>query len=309
MKDAHKSGLAGISTSGALKNISGPIRLKNTSCIYCFQEFGKDIESDDEHVIGRNFVPSGSIKANDWNLIARACKTCNNEKSKLENEVSAVTLQPDIATPHTNVVLQDLSRRKGAKVKSGFSNRLVQDSIETASYAVPLGVGASITFGMVAPPQLKEQTMQQLAAFHIHAFFYLITFDEQLGRGKGLPGGIIWMQGTRKTDWGNRTFRAFADLTKDWVARVVGNAAGGYFRIAIKREPQMKTLWSFALEWNRCLRMIGFIGNRDEAIPIISALPGDELYFINATDRYREEVPLNEDEDVLFHGTPQASLK
>lgn len=156
---------------------------------------------------------------------------------------------------------------------------------------------------MVAPPQLNQQTMRRLASFHVSAFFYLITFNEKIGRGERLPGGIIWIEGTRKTDWGNRKFRRFGDLTKGWRTRILGTAAEGHFRISIKREPQLRAVWSFGLEWNRCLRMIGFFGDHREAAPTIAALPEHEWHVMNARERYREDVPLADEEDSLFGET------
>src|SRR4051812_6479594 len=68
-------------------------RLKNVTCAYCGVRFSPATPSTKEHVITRNFVPEGTLKANDWNLILLACRTCNQEKADLEDEISAITLQ------------------------------------------------------------------------------------------------------------------------------------------------------------------------------------------------------------------------
>jgi hypothetical protein len=48
----------------------------------------------DEHVIGRRFVPKNTMFGQ-WNVILRACRECNTAKSELENDISAITMQPD----------------------------------------------------------------------------------------------------------------------------------------------------------------------------------------------------------------------
>jgi hypothetical protein len=62
-------------------------------------------------------------------------------------------------------------------------------------------------------------------------------------------------------------------------------------------------VWSFGLEWNRCLRMMGLFGDHREAAPIIAGLPEHEWHVMNASERYREEVPLADEEDSLFGET------
>src|SRR5438309_1023751 len=81
--------------------------LRNIQCVYCGCAFGEQKPTAD-HVIARNLVPSGSFEANDWNLIVNACASCNNLKSDLENEISAVTLQPGIGEAHDDTTLAEL---------------------------------------------------------------------------------------------------------------------------------------------------------------------------------------------------------
>ena len=42
-------------------------------------------------MIGRRFVPKGKLN-NQWNLIVRVCIKCNNKKSDLEDDISAISM-------------------------------------------------------------------------------------------------------------------------------------------------------------------------------------------------------------------------
>ena len=64
--------------------------LDNITCPYCGIELG-DNNNTKEHVIGRRFIPKGSLDGY-WNLIVRACPKCNSDKSLIEDDISAITL-------------------------------------------------------------------------------------------------------------------------------------------------------------------------------------------------------------------------
>ena len=70
------------------------ITLQNENCPYCFRPFGSGLVPTKEHVIARNFVPKGTLQGC-WNLILQACKQCNAAKAILEDDISAITMQPD----------------------------------------------------------------------------------------------------------------------------------------------------------------------------------------------------------------------
>lgn len=70
------------------------IVLRNVACVYCGTSLTKETTTRD-HVIGRRFVPKGKFAAR-WNLIINACEPCNNGKAELEDDISAITLQPDL---------------------------------------------------------------------------------------------------------------------------------------------------------------------------------------------------------------------
>lgn len=78
--------------------VNKPVKLKNLTCVYCSTVLSK-VKSNDEHVIGRKFVPKGTLN-NYWNLIVRACEVCNNKKSDLEDDISSITMQPDLNGTH-----------------------------------------------------------------------------------------------------------------------------------------------------------------------------------------------------------------
>ena len=70
------------------------IRLDNITCPYCGIALTNETSSK-EHVIGRHFVSKGTLHGN-WNLIVNACNSYNGIKSDLEDDISAITLQPDV---------------------------------------------------------------------------------------------------------------------------------------------------------------------------------------------------------------------
>ncbi len=283
-----------------MKETTKPLRLHNRSCIYCGRDFGDGVPRTKEHVIGRNFVPEGSFKANDWNLIVGACGACNIRKSALEGEISAITLQPAIGTAHLDKTLSLLAARKASKACSHVTGKTIGESRETFGFKYSLAPNASMTLGFVGPPRLVPDRVMALASAQIQAFFYFLTYDKSQGRGSFLPGGISWSAFAQRDDWGNAKLLAFASLTKNWIGRVSGNAAEHYFRIVIKRDPSGIELWSFALEWNQNLRIIGFFGDKRSAAERVAGLPSFEWRRLDGTTRVREETPLGSSEDVLF---------
>ena len=106
-----------------------------------------------------------------------------------------------------------------------------------------------------------------------------------------------------RSDWGNAALVAFADAVKECKPRLVGTTADGYFAVAIRRHPNAET-WSWALEWNKGYRLIGFFGEREPAQAIIDAFPrfptqaGHED--ANEGWRVRTEVARVEGQDHLY---------
>jgi hypothetical protein len=274
-------------------------RLDNISCIYCGGAPDRANPLTDEHVIGRRFVPKGSL-ATGWSLIARACERCNNEKADLEDDISAITLLPDLGEGHEDETLAALAARKAKGSRSRRTKKLIVDSYEEDKISGKLMQSVDVSFGFVAPPQLDPDRGRRLAYLHLQAFFYLITYDDARRTGGFIPGAIGWLNEASRRDWGNSLQRGFADLTQAWPARVEGTGAAGFFKISIRREPAGAELWSFALEWNRAHRIIGFFGDLDRAQVHIDQIPPLTWQRIDPTRRMRREIALDPQEDRLF---------
>ncbi|MGY4282022.1 5-methylcytosine-specific restriction endonuclease McrA [Bradyrhizobium sp. LM2.7] len=58
------------------------VRLDNRTCLYCGLVEAEENPFTVEHVVGRRFVPKGSLDKS-WALIGNACLRCNNKKSDL----------------------------------------------------------------------------------------------------------------------------------------------------------------------------------------------------------------------------------
>lgn len=83
--------------------------------------------------------------------------------------------------------------------------------------------------------------------------------------------------------------------------------ANGYFRIALRRAPCAAPVWSYALEWNRCLRSIGFIGDVDAARSFMPRLVPLTFTQMSAGIRGRPDVPLDPIDDHLFQHVETAA--
>jgi len=61
--------------------------------VYCNERFdGANVVATKEHLVGRNFVPRGSLDGGpSFNFVFNPCHACNNDKSTLEGHVSAIT--------------------------------------------------------------------------------------------------------------------------------------------------------------------------------------------------------------------------
>ena len=74
------------------------------------------------------------------------------------------------------------------------------------------------------------------------------------------------MSSVLRPDWGNAQMIGFQDMVRDWPGRVHAVGADTFFKIVIRRAPQEEPpVWSWALEWNHSLRLVGFFGD-DEAV-------------------------------------------
>ena len=280
-----------------------PIILDNISCVYCGQNF-EACQSTKEHVIGRSFVPKGSF-ANQWNLIVKACGDCNRYKADLEDDISAITMQPDSAGNFAvdDPILQIEALRKGARSRSRFTGKPVSNSASKLVVDAPLMPGVQATFNMTGDPLIAVERIHALARMQLVGFFYLITYNEGTRKGGYWIGGFTSVMHALRSDWGNDVHKAFMNSTLNWEPRFLGLAADGFFKVVIRRHSS-EECWSWALEWNHNHRIIGYFGNEDVVRSESEALPNLRAKIIHHGGEgmlaIRSEIPLAEKEDVMF---------
>lgn len=209
-----------------------PTRLKNLHCAYCSASF-KDDKPEKEHVIGKNFVPRGSHQQQ-WNLHVNSCHSCNQIKSQLENDLSAITMLQVTGVKELDDNLAGEAKRK-SKTISQRTKKPVHDSTESIKITQQLGTGMSMTFGLTAAPQADEKRMFHLALFQLAGFFYCMSYNYESQLGKCWPGAYMPLGALHKQDWGNPNIVSFAEQTADWTFRFGGATSNGYFQALIKR--------------------------------------------------------------------------
>lgn len=281
------------------------MQLCNENCIYCGVVFDRGrLPATKEHVIGRNFVPKGTLDGQ-CNLIAFACETCNRRKAALEDDLSALTMHPTTdgtyASDDPRLIAE--ARRKANGAISWRTKRPVRDSRETMVFQSKLGP-ATFTFNFEAPPQFDSDRVFELARFHVQAFFYLATFKEETRYGALVPGVFAPVLEAIKSDWGNPLMRGFASLMNSWQFRVQFVGADGFFKLRTRRHPGNRDVWAWAIEWNQSLRVVGFFGAEAEVRNAVATLPKLEVQtFVQNSGvvwRWRMDEHLPADEDHLF---------
>ena len=285
------------------------VRLDNVACAYCHTSFGAETPSEDEHVIGRNFVPKGSLAAQ-WNLIVRSCRACNEEKCELENDLSAITMHPSRLdrSRQDHRLINEAQRKESAQSKR--TRKAVGDSAEEFGFQGQLVPGVDITANLISGPQLDPERAYRLAFFHVAAFFYLVTFQRDTRCGKPIPRTFVPIAGVFRQDWGNAQMLGFQEMIANWAWRVHAIGAEGYFKIVIRRATKMNPpLWAWALEWNQTFRVTGFFGDSSAAKEALVRLPVlRKILLERGVDPKmgpfetwgREEVPIAEEDDRLF---------
>lgn len=278
-----------------------PTRLHNIRCAYCNAEFERSDEPQKEHVIGRLFVPKG-MHEQQWNLHLNSCFTCNQTKSQLENDISAISM---IHTPAdalgVDSTLASESHRK-RKTKSQFTGRAVADSNSTFEFTAMLGL-ATIKFSTIGPPQVDAERVFLLALYQLRGFHYFLTYDANARCGYRWDGIYAPLGCSRRSDWGNPLIVTFSELVGTWQMRLNAPTSNGYYRVLIKKSPT-DSLWSWALEWNKILRVFGLYGDEaavENAIAQVRNRGGmNQMSDIDSATRRRVEVPTSEDGDRLF---------
>lgn len=283
-----------------------PEVLRNTTCCYCGVALA-DVPANKEHVIAKNFVPFGVLDRS-WNLIAGACVRCNTRKSDLEDDMAVLSLQhyPFDGTDafydaHVRTCLEKATRTRSRRTK-----RPVAESSEESKLELPLGPGGALTVEMIAPPQVDDDRAFALAHMQATAFYYLLTYRDDVQRGTFCPGGgFFTIDVAARADWGNPRQRWFIDSVAAWEPRLIVVAAQGFFKVAIRKNPT-EHLWSCGLEWNEGIRAIALFGEEPPARAIGRTIPPlfTDADVIRRTPEvitsYRSEVALSATDDRMF---------
>lgn len=278
-------------------------RLKNVVCPYCGVPL-TGANSDKEHVIGRNFVPRGKL-AGQWNLIVNACKACNKLKSDYEDDISAISMQPDaygmFGIDDPDLVAE--ARRKAERSASRKTRKPVKESQGNLKFSVPVMGPLNMDFTFTSPPQVDDERAYTLARMQLQAFFFMITYRKDVECGKWWMGEFMPYLHSRRCDWGSKQWRGLMQATKDWDLHFYAVGANGFFCCSIKRHPTQEC-WMWALEWNHQHRLAGFLGDRSAAQAIVDVIPGEELIEMSLGPRgyvrFRTDMRLSDEDDVLF---------
>ncbi|MDZ7862468.1 hypothetical protein [Acidovorax sp.] len=237
-----------------------PVRLWNVNCPYCGRKFDAGTVINEEHVVGRKFVPKGTME-NQFNLILNACKVCNDIKSQLEDDISVISMIPRSASrpPEVEAMLASEVARKAHGSGSRRTGRSVAKSEERVELKGQFG-GATFTFGFIAPPQVDEDRAYKLAQMHFDAFFFEAHYSEHSKLGGFFPHRHHYNAGYfPRSNWGDQRSKWFMDTTAEWPLIAAVGTAKGYFRLIIRHSP-CQTMWSCAVEWNCSVRVMRILG-------------------------------------------------
>jgi hypothetical protein len=279
------------------------ILLDNLTCPYCGVELDSSNDTK-EHVIGRKFVPKGKFNGY-WNLIVRACGECNSKKSHLEDDISAITLANKLwfnSSDEKDDVVSE-AKRKAKNSFSNKTNKLVMKSQEEVNFEIPISKKVTLKFNMVSPPQIESHRLYELAHFQLMAFVYYVSFDKQKRRGYYWPGGFYPLSDVQHGDWGNSLQKSFMTAVAEWEPRWIGNTADGFFKSIIRRHPCAEC-WSWAIEWNKNYRIIGFFGDGNAAQEFVKSFEVPEIKTVRTSSsshiKFRSDVPLEDEDDLMF---------
>lgn len=281
-------------------NKSKPDILKNKTCPYCGIELDSSNISE-EHVIGRKFVPKKSLE-NEWNLILNACISCNNNKSDLEDDISAIT---QVNALGSNGKYSDRASAV-SKAKGSLSRRTgkkVIESIENIEIPITLGPGIDLRVSLIGEPQIDDVRANELAFMHMKGLFYLQTYDYVLKKGKFIPGVFVVISNSVASDWGNEVNTQFQNIIEGWEIRLNLITAKNNFKCNTRKKHN-EECWSWALEWNEFYRIIGFWGKEIQIKRIIDTItfpnPSAVLTNTGGTIKSWQEIGLDIEKDQLF---------
>lgn len=276
----------------------------NQWCLYCGKYIGlrSSVESNKEHLIGRSFVPRGTLDENAFNFIFRSCKKCNGEKSNIERHISSTTL---INSPGR---AEDSNVNEIAinKAKKDYHHKHKGKAVINSCGQQNIQVGNFIKFGFVSPPQVDNEYTKLLAFRQIQGLFSLVTSKNPTSKEttRLLPSKhFLFFESYNERDWGNPKIIELIKRTKEWPCICQILTANGYFKAMLRQSSGSKEGWFWSLEWNKYLRVVGGIYNGESIQNIFKDLPELDWQDMgkqsDASMRVRKEYPL-EVQDELF---------
>jgi hypothetical protein len=284
-------------------NPDKPVKLPNKKCAYCGVPLRRSIATKD-HVVGRRFVPEGTL-ATGFSLLVQACSPCNNRKASVENFISVITMLPDTSGKYVreDERLTRTVERKARGAISPATRRLAAQSYNKIDARIPLGGDLSLTYQGVGMPTLDDQSVALLAFFHVQGFYHFRSFHHERGYGNWLKSSRFLVLGHfMKCDWGNPQLLHFAAETAAWEITCLAKFADGYFGHLTRKKPNAN-LCSWVLEWNEQLRVIGLYGDEGEQRSFVDGMPPLSVFSYGDTTNgiaMRYETPIAHNLDDLF---------
>ena len=289
---------------------NGKKEKSNQYCLYCGAFVGKGsmVDSNKEHLIARQFVPTGAFQdGSQFNFIFRACEACNSNKSELERHVSSITLYN---SAHKQEKIEYVERAKSKASRDFHPSKpgvLVKDASDKHAFQFNFGPMA-VKVEAISPPQVSQDYTKALSFYHIQGLFSLITSQNpNCAEGTNLlPEANFWYHGAYgHGDWGNAELIELAKRAEKLKCCANINTADSHFKAVLSRTVEMPGYWFWALEWNKHIRVVGGIYRQDECPPIFENLPSQNWKSLGkgidgAEYRIREETPFAEGDDVLF---------
>lgn len=281
-------------------------RRSNQHCLYCGAFVGEaaKIASNCEHLIGRRMVPAGSLgDAAAFNFLFRSCERCNSAKSTLEDHISAITLHYSPGRAEDEAV-EALAQRKG---RNSFDARYPGRPVGEQRHEHIIRPSPFMTFTLMSGPQPDPARVVDLSFYHLQGLFSLMcSSDPRTSEGTRLLSDKEFgaYSFVLRNDWGNPHQREIMRRLVDVPVIARFDTAGGYFRCVIRRASQPDSPWFWALEWNKSLRICGWIGDAETPPAWFLNLPS--LGWVNlgrqgkALTRRRKQEPLNDADDMLF---------
>ena len=293
--------------SGFIKWLNRDPTRSNQHCLYCGVFVGPEagVQSDEEHLVGRNFVPKGTME-NAFNFSFRACRHCNARKANLERHVSSVTLlnSPSVASDET---ARRAAERKAVGDTHPETRVKMGEAIVRQTVEFSFGP-ATFSFGLSGPAPAAKDYIPELASYHIQALFALVTTPENgsTENVRLLPLNQFRVFGCYPhSDWGNPQLVEIAGRAADWPCHVAIHTAAGFFRACLRRHESAG--WFWALEWNKSLRVVGGINHPEGNNPLFENLPAlDWKPLPDGSGFSRREQGYPDQGELLFPGSCQS---